>query len=150
MSTEALVGVTDSQLAVLLRQAQWALDDAAHEFPAGRATAGRRVELAGRLEALAVVLRASVPGGAGCSLGEPTDRHRRGWCIAECGCALDVPPGGGVFVDCCACEPNHAQAPADHRLSDPCTPAPGDRPDPSTSTPTPAVGGDGDSGAVGR
>lgn len=53
--------VTDAQLAVLLRQAQWALDDAAHDFPAGRVTPGRRAELAGTLEALAVVLRAAVP-----------------------------------------------------------------------------------------
>lgn len=56
--------VTDSQLAVLLRQAQWALDEAAHDFPAGRGTPWRRAELAGTLEALAVVLRASVPDGA--------------------------------------------------------------------------------------
>lgn len=58
------VTVTDSQLAVLLRQAQWALDDAAHELPAGRTTPGRRAGLAETLEALAVVLRASVPDGA--------------------------------------------------------------------------------------
>lgn len=57
--------VTDSQLAVLLRQAQWALDDAAHDLPAGRATPGRRAELAGTLEALALVLRAPVPDRAG-------------------------------------------------------------------------------------
>lgn len=54
-------GVTDSQLAVLLRQAQWALDDVAHELPAGRATVGRRVEVARTLEAVAVVLRCSAP-----------------------------------------------------------------------------------------
>ncbi|MGH3910825.1 MAG: hypothetical protein ACRDRM_08320 [Pseudonocardiaceae bacterium] len=48
-------------MAVLLRQAQWALDDAAHDFPAGRVTPGRRAELAETLEALAVVLRAAVP-----------------------------------------------------------------------------------------
>lgn len=53
--------VTDSQLAVLLHQAQWALDDAAHDSPAGRVTPWRRAEL----EALAVVLRASVPGSRG-------------------------------------------------------------------------------------
>ncbi|MGH3904599.1 MAG: hypothetical protein ACRDTE_10465 [Pseudonocardiaceae bacterium] len=34
---EPTTGVTDSQLAVLLRQTQWALDEAAHDFPAGRA-----------------------------------------------------------------------------------------------------------------
>ncbi len=47
-------GVTDSQLAVLLRQTQWALDDAAHDFPAGRGSAQRREELAGTLEALEI------------------------------------------------------------------------------------------------
>ena len=56
--------VTDAQLAVLLRQAQWALDDAAHDVPAGRVSARSRVELAGTLEALAVVLRASAPDSA--------------------------------------------------------------------------------------
>lgn len=52
-------GVTDSQLAILLRQTQWALDDAAHDFPAGRASAQRREELAESLEALAALVRAS-------------------------------------------------------------------------------------------
>lgn len=61
-STEISARITDSQLSVLLRQAQWALDDAAHDVPAGRATVTRRIELAGSLEALAVVLRASTPG----------------------------------------------------------------------------------------
>ena len=56
-------GVTDSQLAVLLRQTQWALDDAAHDFPAGRITPRRREELAGTLEALAAIVRASAPDG---------------------------------------------------------------------------------------
>lgn len=65
MSTGSPAGVTDLQLAVLLRQAQWALDDAAHELPAGRATVGRRVELAGTLEALALVLRTPSVGGGG-------------------------------------------------------------------------------------
>lgn len=54
-------GVTDSQLAVLLRQTQWTLDEAAHDFPAGRCTPQRRKELAGTLEALAAIVRASVP-----------------------------------------------------------------------------------------
>ena len=54
-------GPSDSQLAVLLRQAQWALDEAAHDLPAGRVSAQRRDELAGRLEALAVLLRGPVP-----------------------------------------------------------------------------------------
>lgn len=65
MKIEApVVRVTDSQLTVLLRQAQWALDDAAHDLPAGRVPSQRRVELAGTLDALAVVLRASVAGDA--------------------------------------------------------------------------------------
>ncbi|MGH3907695.1 MAG: hypothetical protein ACRDTE_26470 [Pseudonocardiaceae bacterium] len=58
------VGVTDSQLAVLLRQTQWALDEAAHDFPAGRGTPQRREELAAILEGLAVIVRASAPDGA--------------------------------------------------------------------------------------
>ena len=53
--------VTDSQLAVLLRQTQWALDEAAHEVGAGRATPQGRAELAGTLEALAAIVRASAP-----------------------------------------------------------------------------------------
>lgn len=57
-------GVTDSQLAVLLRQAQWALDEAAYDFPAGRGTPQRRAELAATLEGLAVIVRASAPDGA--------------------------------------------------------------------------------------
>lgn len=51
--------VSDAQVAVLLRHAQRALDDAAHEVPAGRATAGQRVELAATLQALALALRAA-------------------------------------------------------------------------------------------
>ncbi|MGH8573394.1 MAG: hypothetical protein ACREX8_12590 [Gammaproteobacteria bacterium] len=54
-------GVTDSQLAVLLRQTQWALDDAAHDFPAGRVSAQRREELAVTLEGLAAIVRVSAP-----------------------------------------------------------------------------------------
>lgn len=57
-------GVTDSQLAVLLRETQWALDEAAHDIPAGRACAQRRDELAGTLEVLAAIVRASAPDGA--------------------------------------------------------------------------------------
>ncbi len=59
--THPATGITDSQLAVLLRQTQWALDDAAHDFPAGRGTPQRRYELAGTLEALAAIVRASAP-----------------------------------------------------------------------------------------
>ncbi|HEX2300866.1 MAG TPA: hypothetical protein VHH34_20555 [Pseudonocardiaceae bacterium] len=51
--------VSDCQLAVLLRQTQWALDEAAHDVGAGRATPQEREELAGRLEALAATVRAS-------------------------------------------------------------------------------------------
>ncbi|MGH3905155.1 MAG: hypothetical protein ACRDTE_13350 [Pseudonocardiaceae bacterium] len=58
---EPITGVTDSQLAVLLRQTQWALDEAAHDFPAGRVTPTRREELAVTLESLAAIVRASTP-----------------------------------------------------------------------------------------
>lgn len=68
VNTRAGGGVTDTQLAVLLRQAQWALDDAAHDVPAGRVSTQCRMELARTLEALAVVLRSSAPDGAGHSL----------------------------------------------------------------------------------
>ncbi|MGH3906718.1 MAG: hypothetical protein ACRDTE_21445 [Pseudonocardiaceae bacterium] len=61
---EPTTGVTDSQLAVLLRQTQWALDEAAHDFPAGRVTPTRREELAVTLESLAAIMRASAPDGA--------------------------------------------------------------------------------------
>jgi len=60
----ALGGVTDSQLAVLFRQLQWELDDAAYAFPPGRITPRQREELAGTLEALAVIVRVSVPSGS--------------------------------------------------------------------------------------
>lgn len=59
-ATAAPAGVTDSQLAVLLRQTQWALDDAAYDCVGGL-TRQRREELAGTLEALAVIIRASAP-----------------------------------------------------------------------------------------
>ncbi len=61
---EPTTGVTDSQLAVLLRQTQWALDEAAHDFPTGRVTPTRREELAVTLESLAAIVRASAPDGA--------------------------------------------------------------------------------------
>lgn len=57
------VGVTDAQIAVLLRQIQWALGDAAYDFPAGRVTPQQREELAGTLEGLAAIVRASAPEG---------------------------------------------------------------------------------------
>lgn len=44
-------------LAVLLRQAQWLLDDAARDVPAGRLTAERGEELASILDDLAAVMR---------------------------------------------------------------------------------------------
>lgn len=71
MSTEAPPGpVTDSQLAVLLRQAQWALDEAAVAF--GQAITGQRPPptgqqreaLASALETLAATVRASGTGDA--------------------------------------------------------------------------------------
>ncbi|MCA1226158.1 MULTISPECIES: hypothetical protein [unclassified Saccharopolyspora] len=43
-------------LAVLLRQAQWALDDAAFDIGAGRATTDQREQLASALIALARAL----------------------------------------------------------------------------------------------
>ncbi|MCA1672594.1 MAG: hypothetical protein LC799_10450 [Actinobacteria bacterium] len=60
----AAVGVTDSQLAVLLRQTQWALDDAAYHCAGGAGlTRRQREELAGTLDALAAIVRASAPEG---------------------------------------------------------------------------------------
>lgn len=56
--------VDDVKLAHVLRFAQWALDDAAHELPTGRATARRLDELALGLETLAGLLRARAAGGA--------------------------------------------------------------------------------------
>lgn len=44
-------------LAVLLRRAQWALDEAAHDLPAGRCTVEDREALAVLLEELAAALR---------------------------------------------------------------------------------------------
>lgn len=60
-STTQTTAVSDSDLAVLLRQTQWTLDEAAYDFPAGRCTPQRREELAGSLEALARIVRASTP-----------------------------------------------------------------------------------------
>lgn len=51
----------DGQLAVLFRQVQWALDDAAHDWLAGRVTPQQREELAETLDALATIVRASIP-----------------------------------------------------------------------------------------
>lgn len=45
-----------AKLAVALRSAQWALDDLAHDLPAGRATPARLRELADALDALARLL----------------------------------------------------------------------------------------------
>lgn len=86
------VGVTDAQVAVLLRQAQWALDEAAHEFPAGRATPGGRAELAATLEMLALVLRASVSESAG-RPGEAVADQR--WVFVDCGASAPLEGGGG-------------------------------------------------------
>jgi hypothetical protein len=51
--------VSDTQLAILCRQVQWELDDAAHDSPAGRLTAQRREQLAALLESLAIAIRDS-------------------------------------------------------------------------------------------
>lgn len=47
----------DTQLAVLARRAQWLLDDAAHDLPAGRCTHENRKTLATVLVDLAGALR---------------------------------------------------------------------------------------------
>lgn len=47
----------DTQLAVLLRRAQWLLDDHAHKRPAGRCTAEDPEALAAVLDELAAALR---------------------------------------------------------------------------------------------
>ena len=57
-------GVSDSQLAVLLRQTQWALDDAAYDCAGAGLAPRQREELAGTLESLAAIVRASAPDGA--------------------------------------------------------------------------------------
>lgn len=44
-------------LAVLVRQTQWLLDDAARDLPAGRYSPEKAAELAGILEDLAAVVR---------------------------------------------------------------------------------------------
>jgi hypothetical protein len=46
-----------TQMAVLFRQVQWTLDDAAYDWPAGRITPERREELARTLESLAILVR---------------------------------------------------------------------------------------------
>lgn len=55
--------ITDSQLAILLRQVQWTLGDAAFDWPRGRVSAQQREELAGTLESLASIVRVSTPAG---------------------------------------------------------------------------------------
>lgn len=52
----------DRQLAVLLRQTQWLLDDAAHDIPAGRYQQTKRDELAVVLEQVAALIRGRPPG----------------------------------------------------------------------------------------
>lgn len=59
-SPASLPVINDSQLAVLFRQVQWALDEAAHQFPEGRVTPERREDLLGQLELLTRHLRASL------------------------------------------------------------------------------------------
>lgn len=63
----APLGITDSQLAILFLQLQWTLEEAAHDFPAGRVTPTKRGELASMLEHMAQIVRASDPAQ------EPTD-----------------------------------------------------------------------------
>lgn len=48
-----------AKLAVVLRSAQWTLDDLAHDLPAGRCTPQRLRDLATVLEQLATALRAA-------------------------------------------------------------------------------------------
>jgi hypothetical protein len=50
----------NAALAVALRSTQWALDDVAHDLPAGRADPDDLHQLAEVLEALAALLRATV------------------------------------------------------------------------------------------
>lgn len=131
--------VSGSDLAVLVLQTSWALADAAHDLPAGRMSGQRREELADTLQALGYALRVSAPDGERPGPQAPeTKQHlgtetgagqRRGWCVASCGCAVDVPLGGGVHVDCPACEPLAATAiRAGHQGA---APSAGDRPEPS-------------------
>ncbi len=47
----------DAELAVVIRQAQWLLDDTAHDQPAQRYPPDKQQELAEVLESLAVLLR---------------------------------------------------------------------------------------------
>lgn len=51
------MGSTDAQLAVLLRTAQWALDELAYDLPYGRATPARLEEMADALEKITFILR---------------------------------------------------------------------------------------------
>lgn len=62
--------------------------------------------------------------------GDPGDRQRRGWCVAGCGCALEIPPSGVVYGDCPACQPPGDESPAGrrHERAAPLDAA-GDRPD---------------------
>lgn len=73
------------------------------------------------------------------STDEPGDGQRRGWCVAGCGCALEIPPSGAVHVDCPTCQPPAGQSPAG-RQREGAAPldAAGDRPDPPTADDHPA------------
>jgi hypothetical protein len=57
---EAQPALDNAALAVALRSTQWALDDVAHDLPAGRADPDDLRQLAEVLEALAALLRATV------------------------------------------------------------------------------------------
>lgn len=56
---------TDGQLAVVLRSAQWALDDLAHDLGASRVNPARLREMAHALERIAVILRQRAKQGSG-------------------------------------------------------------------------------------
>jgi predicted RNA-binding protein associated with RNAse of E/G family len=58
-----LVLMTDEerQLAVLLRQTQWLLDDLAHALPTGQVPATKRNEAANILTSVASLLRVTTP-----------------------------------------------------------------------------------------
>jgi predicted RNA-binding protein associated with RNAse of E/G family len=51
----------EGQLAVLLRQTQWLLDDLAYALPAGRVSAAKRNEAADILTSIASLLRIDTP-----------------------------------------------------------------------------------------
>ncbi|MGH4015131.1 MAG: hypothetical protein ACRDSL_14660 [Pseudonocardiaceae bacterium] len=86
-------GLTDSQLAVLLRQTRWAIDDAAYDLPTGhpRAARGARRGFGG-------------PGGPRARLGETViQRHRHRDPIVLCGAEVTDPDPYDPDQDCPGC-----------------------------------------------